>query len=555
MTGKRALAQMLIAEGVEYIFGNPGTSETPFMDALQDYPQLSYILALQEATAVGMADGYARATGRPAFANLHIAGGLANGISMLYDAYKGGTPLVLTAGNSDTRMLLTDPGLSGNLVEMTRQYTKWSAQITHAAEIPMAVRRAFKEAATPPTGPVFLSFPWDSLDDEADVEIRPSSPGYHRSRPDVNALAKAAGILALAESPIMVVGDRVAQSGAVAEAVEVAEALGAKVLAAEFTEVNFPTSHPQFMGALNLNNPATRDRFSGADVVLAVGANVFSSFLYVPEPFLSSNVRLIHMDSSPHEVEKIYPTEIGMVADPKAGLADLSEALRREMSGSAHEAARTRAASIADEKARAGAAFRDRVRDRWDRKPMSVERMMAELAQALPGDAIIADECITSRGALHGSMDFDEPGSLYGIRGGALGWGMPGCLGIKLAKPDRPVVALVGDGSSLYSIQAIWTALRHNIPVVWVICNNGTYKILKQNMDIYLKEMLKDAQRQSQYMAMDLSPALDVAGIAKGFGIHGRRVEAPEEVGPAVQEALALGKPALVDVVIDGSLR
>ena len=176
MTGKRAVMEMLVAEGVEYVFGNPGTTETAFMDALQDYPQIKYILALQEATAVGMADGYARATGRPAFANLHIAGGLSNGISMLYDAYRGGTPLVLTAGQADTHSLLTDPINSGDLVEMTRQYTKWSAQVAHTSEIPMALRRAFKEAGTPPTGPVFLSLPWDSLDGEADVDIVPLFP-------------------------------------------------------------------------------------------------------------------------------------------------------------------------------------------------------------------------------------------------------------------------------------------------------------------------------------------------------------------------------------------
>ena len=182
MTGKHALAQMLLAEGCEYLFGNPGTSETPFLDGLQDFPQLKYIQALQEGTAVGMADGYARATGRPAFANIHIAGGLANGISALYNAFRGGTPLVLTAGNSDTRMLLTEPTLSGDLVEMTAQYTKWSAEIRHASDIPMAVRRAFKEAKTPPTGPVFLSFPWDTMDNELDAEIIGSSQGYYRTR-------------------------------------------------------------------------------------------------------------------------------------------------------------------------------------------------------------------------------------------------------------------------------------------------------------------------------------------------------------------------------------
>ena len=554
MTGKRALAEMLIAEGVEYVFGNPGTSETPFMDALQDYPQLRYMVALQEATAVGMADGYARATGKPAFANLHIAGGLANGISLLYNAYRGGTPLVLTAGNSDTRMLLSDPVLSGDLVEMVRQYTKWSVEVKHASDIPVAVRRAFKEAKTPPTGPVFISFPWDTQDEEADIDIVPSSASYHRIRPDADALTRAAALLAGAENPTIVVGDRVAQSSAAAEAVEVAELLGAKVFAADYTEMNFPTSHPQFMGVLNLNNPATKERLSDADVLLAVGANVFSSFLYVPDPFLSSSTRLIHLDSSTREVEKVYPTEIGMIADPKAGLRDLADALRQEMSGSAQEAARTRSASIGDEKSRARAAYQGRVKERWDREPMSVERMMAELAQAVPANAIIADEAITSRGALQGAMDFDEPGSIYGIRGGALGWGMPGGLGIKLANPDRPVVAVVGDGSSLYSFQALWTASRYNIPITWVICNNRTYRILKVNMEVYLRDMLKDTERKSDYIGMDFSPPLDLAKIAEGFGVHSRRVDKPSELRSALDEALGLGKPALVDVVIDGSL-
>ena len=554
MTGKRALVEMLVAEGVEYVFGNPGTSETPFMDALQDYPQLKFMLSLQENSAVAMADGYARASHKPAFVNLHIAGGLAGGISMLYDSFKGGTPLVLTAGNSDTRQSLADPVLSGDLVEMTRQYTKWGAEIRHASEIPVAVRRAFREATTPPTGPVFLSFPWDSLDDEADVDIVPSSVGYHRIRPDVDAVSRAAGILGGGESPVMVVGDRVAQSGAVAEAVQVAELLGARVYAAAFTEVNFPTGHPQFRGVLNLNSPSSAKKLAGADALLAVGTNVFSSFLYVPEPYLNPRTRLVHLDSASREVEKVYPTEVGIISDPRAGLADLADALAQGMSGSAQEAARTRAVHIAGEKAAAREAHRARVRERWDSNPMSVERMMAELAASLPPDAIVGDEAITSRGAMLGAMDFDEPGSLYSEQGGALGWGMPGPLGLKLANPDRPVVAVVGDGSSMYTIQALWTAARYDIPVTWVICNNRTYRILKVNMEIYLRDMLKDADRRSQYLGMDFPLPLDVAGVARGFGVHGRTVEDPAELRPALEEAFALGKPAVVDVVIDGSV-
>ncbi len=554
MTGKEVLAQMLAAEGLEYIFGNPGTSETPFLDVLQDYPQLKYVQALQEGTAVGMADGYARATGKPAFANIHIAGGLANGISGLYNAYRGGTPMVLTAGNSDTRMYMADPVLSGDLVEMTSQYTKWSAEVLHASDLPVAVRRAFKEAKTPPTGPVFLSFPWDTMDDTADVEIAPSSPGYFRIRPDTEAIARASRLLAQAENPIMVVGDRVAQSDAVSQVTRLAEELGARVYSAAFSEVNFPTSHGLYGGMLNLNNPATRQQLASADVVLAVGANVFNSFLYVSEPFLAPATKLVHLDSSFAEVERIYATEVGILADPAAGAEELTDALTQDMSGAAKEAAATRVAAYGEERRRSDEQYLERVRSMGDRRPMAVEQMMHELAQAAPPGLIVADESITSRAALNRAFNFDEPGSFYGIRGGALGWAMPGALGVKLANPGRPVLAVVGDGASLYTVQALWTAARYNIPVVYAICNNRSYRILKVNMDIYLRRMLEDQERRSEYVGMEFANPLDLSAIARGMGVSGEMVEDPKELGPALRRAYDSGKPALIDVSIDGSV-
>jgi len=554
MSGKQALAQMLVAEGVEYIFGNPGTSETPFLDVLQDYPQLRYIQALQEGTAVGMADGYARATGRPSFANIHIAGGLANGLSALYNAHRGGTPMILTAGNSDTRMHLADPVLSGDLVQMTAQYTKWSTEILHASDVPIAVRRAFKEAKTPPTGPVFLSFPWDTMDDVSDVEIAPSSTGFYRIRPDTDAIASASKLLSQADNPVIVVGDRVAQSDAVSRVVSLAERLGAKVYASAYTEVNFPTSHPLYAGILNLNNPTTAGQLAVADVVLAIGANVFNSFLYVDTPFLAPATKLIHLDSSYQEVEKIYATEVGILADPSEGSAELTDALGQDMSASAKEAAATRAAKCADERRRSDERYQERLKGLMGRRPMAVEEMMRELAQASPPDVIIADEAITSRPALNRAFSFDKPGSFYGIQGGSLGWAMPGALGVKLANPDKPVLAVVGDGASLYTIQALWTAARYNIPVVYAICNNQAYRILKVNMDIYLQRMLEDKERSSDYVGMNFENPLNISAIAQGMGVSGEKIEDPKELGPAVRQAFESGKPALIDVSIDGSL-
>ena len=515
---------------------------------------------LQRTPRSGMAlpvhqDGYARASGRPAFANIHIAGGLANGISALYNAYRGGTPVILTAGNSDTRMLLTEPVLSGSLVEMTSQYTKWSAEIRHASDIPMVIRRAFKEAKTPPTGPVFLSFPWDTLDEEVDADIIPSSPGYFRSRPDMDAVAHASELLSQAENPVIVIGDRIAQSAAVPEMGKVAEQLGAKVYAAAYTEVNFPTSHSLFGGMLNLNSAATRQQLAAADVVLAVGTNVFSSFLYVPEPFIGPSTKLIHLDSNAREVEKIYPTEVGILCDPKAGLEDLSQALDQDMSGQAKEAAATRAATLAEERSRYHQGAERNLKEHWDRRPMAVERMMHELGQALPSNAIIADEAVTSRPALMRAMSFDEPGSFYGIQGGALGWAMPGALGVQLANPDRPVVAVVvGDGASMYTVQALWTAARYNIPVTYAICNNRSYRILKLNMDIYLRRMLEDRERDSEYVGMDFPNALPLADIAQAMGVSSLKVEDLDALQRLAEKAIASGKPSLLDISIDGAL-
>ncbi|MCE2499545.1 MAG: thiamine pyrophosphate-binding protein [Dehalococcoidia bacterium] len=554
MLGKHALAEMLVAEGVEYIFGNPGTSETPFLDGLQDYPQLQYIQALQEGTAVGMADGYARATGKPAFANIHIAGGLANGISGLYNAFRGGTPLVLTAGNSDTRMLINEPVLSGDLVEMTEQYTKWSVEVRHASDIPVAIRRAFKEAKTPPTGPVFVSFPWDTLDEEVDFEAVGSSEGFFRIRPDAAAVERATELLAGAENPVIVVGDRVAQAGAVEQVVRVAEQTGARVVATSYSEVNFPTAHPLWGGMLNLNSPATARQFANADVVMAVGTDVFASFLYVDVPFLQPGTKLIHMDSNYWEIEKSYPTEVGIMADPGAGMADLAESLESNMTGGQREAAATRAATLAAARQRDAERYQERIKPTWDNLPMPVERMMHELAAAVPPNTIIADEAVTSRPALNRAFDFERPGDIYGIRGGALGWAMPGALGVKLAHPDRPVLAVVGDGASMYTVQALWTASRYNIPVVYAICNNQAYRILKVNMEVYLRDMLDDRERDSDYVGMDFANRLDLAMMAQAMGVHGERVDDPADIGPAIQRAFDSGKPALLDITISGAL-
>ena len=551
MTGKRALLEMLRAEGVGYVFGNPGTSESPIMDALEEYPDLKYMLVMQEGAAMGMADAYARATGRPAFVNLHIETGLANGISLLHNANEGGTPLVLTAGNKDIRELAHG---RTDLAKMVEQFTKWSAEATHPDQIPYFLRRAFNEAKTPPTGPTFVAFSANALDGEADVEIVPSPATYSRIAPDGRALGKAVDLLAKASNPVMVVGDRIGQSDATQEAVTVAELLGSPVYASLYSEVNFPSSHPQFMDTIRLGQGDSYEALSSADVVLIVGK--LSSFYYMfSKPvlrFMGPNTKLVHLDSDQRAVGSTQPTEVAMVADPKVALGQLAEALDATMSGSAREAAKGRASVVAEQTAAIKEAWKQRVKERWDIRPMSAERMIAEVAPVLPDDVIIADDAVTTRTALHNTLEFDEPGELMSGRGGALGWGIGGAMGIKLANPDRPVVCIVGDGSAMMTVQGLWTAAVENIPVVYLICNNGSYRVLKVNIDAYKKDVLQDSS-PSKYIGMDFAAPLNLAGMAEAMGVHGRRIEDPDELGPALRRALDLGKPAVLDVAIDGS--
>ena len=553
MMGKQAVMEVLRANGVKYVFGNPGTSESPIMDALEGYPDIEYALVLQEGVAMGMADAYARCTGRPSFVNLHIETGLANGLSLLHNANAGRTPLVLTAGNKDVRELAHG---RTELAEMARVLTKWSVEVTHPDQVPSVLGRAFKEAATPPTGPTFVSLSANALDGETFLDAQPPSPARHRTAPDHTALEEAVRVLAEAENPVMLVGDPVSESQAAGEAVQVAEALGARVYASMYSGMNFPTDHPAFRGALRVDFPEASRALAEADAVLAVGP-LATGYYMLSNPamtYLGPGTKLVHIDSDPQEVGSTQPTEVGMVADPKTALGALADALDADMSGSHKEAAKGRLAVLAEEKEALRLAWRRRVKERWDAAPMSAERMMTEVAASLPPDVLVADDAVTSRDALYGAMDFTEPGSVLGARGGALGWGVGGTMGMKLANPDRPVVGVLGDGSAMMTAQGFWTAAVRNIPVVYIICNNRAYRVLKVNMNAYKSHVLGEESPSSRYIGMDFPLPLDMASMAEAMGVFGQKIEDPSEIGPAVRHALDLGKPAVLDISIDGTM-
>jgi benzoylformate decarboxylase len=549
MTGAQALIEMLKAEGVEYVFGNPGTAESAIIDVLEDTPKLQYILSVQEGTAMGMADAYARITGRVGFVNLHIDSGLANGISLLTNAYEGGTPLILTSANKDVRKLAEG---RFELHRMAEQFTKWSVELTHPEQIPSAMRRAFTIAKTPPTGPVYVGFAANSLDDEGEMEIVPSATSYSELRPDPAAIDAAATILAEAAQPVLIVGDRLGLADGALEAVRLAELTGARVYATNLGRVNFPTSHPQYLGTINPTMPAGRAVLSDADAVVMAGTGFGGVFYFEGQSL--PNAQLIHIDSDAVAIGASEPTAVGIVAGPRAGLADLSTDLEARLSGEGREAAAIRAATVAEQKAAQRQAWSDRLEARRDLSPMSTERMMTEVAEALPDDTLFVDDSITTRASVYGALDFDQPDDLVGISGGALGWGMGGALGAKLARPDQPVVAVIGDGSAMMTIQTLWTAAAQKIPVVYVICNNESYRILKLNMNVWQTQIAGRPEPQTNYLGMDFAVPFDIAAIANAFAVRGRRIEDPAEVGPAITEAIAANEPVVLDIRIDGSV-
>lgn len=552
MTGRKAMLEMLRIEGIDYIFGNPGTSESPIMHELESFPDLKYILVLQEGVAMGMADAYARATKKPSFVNLHIETGLANGISLLHNAFAGGTPIVLSAGNKDIREIVHG---RTDLAGMVRPFTKWSTEITHSQQIPFAMRRAFNGAKTPPTGPTFVGFSANALDDTADVDIIGSPKGYFKTKPDAKAIENAADLLATSINPAIVLGDRVADSGASSEATRIADLLGAPVYATTYSEMSFPTSNHHFFGTLKLGYPDSNLLLSRADVVLAVGELSTGNYMFSNPVlrFFAPSVKLIHIDSDASGIGGTQPTEVGIVADPKISLDQLAGAIETTMSGTARELAKYRSTTLSSIRNKADNERDIRIKKGWNTFPMSPSRMMKEVASALPTDTIIVDDAVTTRDALLDSIHFDKPGSLYGGRGGALGWGIGGGMGVKLANPDKPVVSVIGDGSAMMTIQGLWTTSNENLPVIYLICNNSSYKILKLNMDKYRSLALQE-NGDRNYLGMDFPLRLDIAGMARSMGVSASTIEDPAEISPAIGAALDSGKPALLDITIDGTV-
>ena len=553
MSGSRAFLALLKQEGVEVMFGNPGTTELPLMDAFATENELRYMLGLQEAAVIAMADGYAQASGKLAVVNLHVAPGLGNAMGMLYDAQKAGSPILVTAGQHEQSFNATEPILWADLPTIARPLVKWSSEVHRLADLPRLIHRAAKTALAPPTGPVFLSLPGDILRSDGDIDLLAPTRVAPRLRGDREAVEAAAAILANAKRPVIMAGDAVAQSRAHAELVELAELLGAPV----YTELvpntaSFPSSHPLFRGSMIRLAPEVCKVLDQYDVLFSVGSDLFTLSLPSDVDPMPPDITLIHLDIDPWELGKNYPPATAILGDPKATLPEITAAVRERMTSGARGLARERLADMTKAIAADRDALKAKARALAEVTPVQPLALLHAIAEMLPKDSVVIEEALSSAPGIRQLIRSDDAQSYFGLRGGGIGWGLPAAMGVKLALPDRPVVGLIGDGSAMYTCQGLWTAAHYGIGAIFVILNNSSYRILKQR----LHAMRGLSEQADNYVGMELTdPKIDFVGLARSLGIKADRARTVHEATDLLAAALKDAGPMLIDVELDRAFK
>jgi benzoylformate decarboxylase len=546
MRGRQVLMETLINHGVDRIFGNPGTTESPLLDSLPDYPSIEYIVHLHEGVVTGAASFYGQASGKTAFVNLHVAPGLGNAIGMIYGALKNNTPMVVTAGQQDTRMRLRDPVLGHDLVAIAAPVTKWSVQVERADELGPILQRAFKIANEAPAGPVFVALPINVMEQETSVPPGTPAKIFPKAQPDPAGIDALVRLIAAAKSPAIVAGDDIARAGADKTLVHIVEKTGATVWQEGLRGQNsFPTDHAAYRGTLAFEAPGIAKQLADNDLVLMVGGPFFEEVWYGSGSPFAAGTKVLQIEAAPSRLAYNFTLDAGVVADVGAALTALDAALPK-IDGAAKRNDMLKAQKDSED-----AAQKARVEKAWSRSPTSMARCMAEIKAGAPRDVVVVDETITANLDLFKTFPFAGPGDYYSGRGGGIGQGLAGAIGVAVAQTKRPILCVSGDGSSMYSIQALWTAAHHDLPIVFVILANREYRVLKHNIDAYRQKF--DVKSNKPYQQMDLTgPVLGFVDLAKGMGVAGTHVEKADDIKAAVAAAFKSGKPHLIEIEIEG---
>jgi benzoylformate decarboxylase len=545
ITGHAAFLRLLAAEGVSHLFGNPGTTELAIMEAMSKQSDLAYVLGLQEGVVVAMADGYARASGRLAAANVHVAPGLGNAMGALYNARFYGSPVLLTAGQQEQGHGLTEPMLYAPLVPIAQPLVKWAVDVNRVQDLPRIVHRAAKVALTPPTGPVFISLPGDILDAEAPLDLGVPTRVESAVRPADEVIERLAARLLAASRPVLIAAHELASRDAFAEAAELAELLGAGVWQETIPySANFPSAHPAFLGTLTRSQVQVRAALAPHDLVVCLGGELLRMSVHHPVDALPEGMPVVQISERDWELGKNHPAEIAIHADVRETLRALNARLRAKLTAAQKEAAARRLAALAaDNWSAKHEKARDEAAQAAAARPIDPKFFMMRLADALPPEAVLVEEALTSAAALPAHLRQRDRQGYYGLASGGIGFAVAGAVGISFALPQRPVVALIGDGSALYNIQALWTAAHHQRPITYVIANNRGYRILK--------ERLVSFRKTDQFVGMDIrQPEIDFVHLARSLGVPARRITDPQDIGPALKAGIASGAPNLLDVTV-----
>ncbi|MDP6127370.1 MAG: thiamine pyrophosphate-binding protein [Dehalococcoidales bacterium] len=539
VTVREGLMRIFGCEGVDHIFGLPGSSEIQFMDGLEDHPEIKYILGLHESTVASMAVGYARASGKIGVLNLHTFVGLGAAMAALLDARRAGVPLLVTAGQMDTRTTAQEAGMAADLVSLGNNFAKWSAEVSSADDLALIMRRAFKVALQPPTGPVFVSIPQNLLAESMEFTYEPNLPSsFSTKRPDRESIERVAERLLGAQKPLVLVGATVLPD-AIPEVIKLVEITGAYAFITGMSDVGFPVNHPQFMGTFTPGGAGMKALLDSADATVSLGAAF---------PFEKDNV--IQIDSDPWQIGKNWPVAAGIEGDIGLSVAELNLAIEAKSSDETRLTACTRAENIAAEKGAQEVILKDEDEKTMDNIPISAPRLAMEIANACQPGTIIVDESWSYSNIMQRYIRFPEKKSYFRGRGVSIGQGIPISIGINLAIPDRPVVALVGDGSAIWSCQSLWTAAHYGLPIKFVIIANSSYRLLKVNK---IRQM--GAGTGGRFLGMGLgSPDIDFCQLAQAVGVRSHRVERPDELGKALASTFAIDGPALLEVAVDDAL-
>ena len=549
ITGRSAFLAVLKDEGVTHLFGNPGTTELPIMHALAEHPDLTYVMAMQESLVVAMADGFSRASGQLTACNVHVAPGLGNALGSLYNAKFTGTPIILTAGQQEQGHGLTEPLLYDNLVPMAEPLVKWAIEVTRLEDLPRIMRRAAKVAMTPPTGPVFISLPGDILNMEGGIDLGSSTRVDSRVRPADEVIDTLAARILKADRPVIIVGDEVVKSDALEEAAAFAEAFGCPVLQQSVAYgAHFLSEHPCYIGGLNREQPDVRAALAPYDLMIALGADPIRMSVWSEVDPMPPGLAMIQVGLNDWDLAKNYAAEMAIRADVRETLRALTPVLVKKGGKALKDRAEK---SLAALKENNWTAKRKKLIAAIDGKtpvagkPINPDFMTLRIVESIPKDAVVVNESLTSGRLLNSLLAYRDRYGYHGLASGGIGWSVPASVGISMAQKDRPVVCIVGDGSAMYSIQALWTAAHHKLPMTYIICNNGGYRIIKQR--------LKAFHGNDHFVGMDfVDPPVDFVGLARSMGLQAERISDPAALEPAFRKATSTPGTKLIEVMVEG---